>query len=258
MTPPNLPKAHDGGTTCGARKRQGPGVCKQVAGWGTDHVGAGRCKLHGGATPIKHGLRSTIERPDIRQLVEHYLADPDPLNLMPELAKLRALADNYINRHSAAEKALLAWHASWGHNAEGVGLLAGIEVAGELLLDPALLAEFEAEFRKRWAERVDLNQKPRQLPDLAAAGDLFAKAAKVAETIHKMRQEGSITMAAAYRAMEQMAMGVMAAAGETIPDAAQRTAFLEACQRHWGPGPGGTIGGGGAGPGQGHRLLPAP
>ncbi len=36
---------------CGARKR-GPveGNCRRPAGWGTDHVGAGRCKLHGGKT----------------------------------------------------------------------------------------------------------------------------------------------------------------------------------------------------------------
>lgn len=35
---------------CGARKRQGEGVCGQAAGWGTSHPGTGRCKLHGGST----------------------------------------------------------------------------------------------------------------------------------------------------------------------------------------------------------------
>lgn len=35
---------------CGAAKRQGSGTCTQPAGWGTDHVGVGRCKLHGGRT----------------------------------------------------------------------------------------------------------------------------------------------------------------------------------------------------------------
>lgn len=37
---------------CGGRKRDGSdGTCTRPAGWGTDHVGIGRCKLHGGNTP---------------------------------------------------------------------------------------------------------------------------------------------------------------------------------------------------------------
>jgi hypothetical protein len=47
---------------CGAKTRAG-GRCKQTAGWGTDHVGEGRCKLHGGAAKrgadsprFKHGM----------------------------------------------------------------------------------------------------------------------------------------------------------------------------------------------------------
>lgn len=35
---------------CGAKTRSG-GPCVQVAGYGTDHVGIGRCKFHGGSTP---------------------------------------------------------------------------------------------------------------------------------------------------------------------------------------------------------------
>ncbi|MBU0609034.1 MAG: hypothetical protein KKI08_14200 [Armatimonadetes bacterium] len=45
--------------TCGAQTRTG-GACGRPAGWGTKHPGAGRCKLHGGATPVKHGIYSKI------------------------------------------------------------------------------------------------------------------------------------------------------------------------------------------------------
>lgn len=38
------------GHVCGAKKRGG-GLCKLRAGHGTDHVGIGRCKHHGGCTP---------------------------------------------------------------------------------------------------------------------------------------------------------------------------------------------------------------
>jgi hypothetical protein len=43
---------------CGAKTRGG-GECRKQAGWGTEHVGAGRCRLHGGNTPdgAKHGSR---------------------------------------------------------------------------------------------------------------------------------------------------------------------------------------------------------
>lgn len=37
------------------------GTCTRPAGWGTDHVGIGRCKLHGGSTP-SHVKAATIEK----------------------------------------------------------------------------------------------------------------------------------------------------------------------------------------------------
>jgi hypothetical protein len=37
--------------TCNARKRNGEGYCGRPAGWGTDHLGVGRCKMHGGNMP---------------------------------------------------------------------------------------------------------------------------------------------------------------------------------------------------------------
>lgn len=49
---------------CRAKTRAGT-PCQLPAGWGTDHPGEGRCKLHGGRTPrgadsphFKHGQRS--------------------------------------------------------------------------------------------------------------------------------------------------------------------------------------------------------
>lgn len=35
---------------CGAKTRAGT-PCRHEAGWGTDHLGTGRCKLHGGLSP---------------------------------------------------------------------------------------------------------------------------------------------------------------------------------------------------------------
>lgn len=68
MTLENADSDH-GRKICGAKKRQGEGVCTRPAGWGTEHVGIGRCKLHGGST-ITHVKSAQIEqaREDCRRL----------------------------------------------------------------------------------------------------------------------------------------------------------------------------------------------
>jgi hypothetical protein len=83
---------------CGRRGKRGI-PCKLPAGWGTDHVGQGRCKLHGGTSRIKHGRYSTILRPAIKQrLDELERLDQHPLVLRPELKLLRALVIDFIER----------------------------------------------------------------------------------------------------------------------------------------------------------------
>jgi hypothetical protein len=39
------------GPFCGGKLRKKDGTCEQPAGWGTEHQGTGRCKLHGGCAP---------------------------------------------------------------------------------------------------------------------------------------------------------------------------------------------------------------
>lgn len=91
--------------TCGVDKRQGEGTCSLPAGWGTDHVGEGACKLHGGVgmkgkdnPNFKHGLfsdhldekdRETIE------LLEEY-GDADKLDSLINwrLARLRRAVES--------------------------------------------------------------------------------------------------------------------------------------------------------------------
>jgi hypothetical protein len=49
MKVPPSETAH-GPSKCNGKKHQGEGLCTQRAGWGTPHLGIGRCKLHGGNT----------------------------------------------------------------------------------------------------------------------------------------------------------------------------------------------------------------
>src|SRR5690606_32990598 len=49
---------------CGARSRTTGRPCKHIAGFRTDHVGTGKCFLHGGRTPShnKHSITVEVER----------------------------------------------------------------------------------------------------------------------------------------------------------------------------------------------------
>lgn len=67
--------------SCGRNNRAG-NPCGRPAGWGTDHAGAGACKLHGGTTPSgrKHAAfltaRQQLERLTLEPLTPEQYIDP--------------------------------------------------------------------------------------------------------------------------------------------------------------------------------------
>mgnify|MGYP001172356705 FL=1 len=69
---------------CGAKTRAGT-PCRKPAGWGTDHPGDGRCKLHAGCSPrgadhpnFKHGERSKYFDPSMVVGFEEFKAALGP------------------------------------------------------------------------------------------------------------------------------------------------------------------------------------
>lgn len=61
MTAATSNNGRDKGRYCGAKKRQSEGTCTRPAGWGTEHPGIGRCKLHGGKTPDHNKAANVIK-----------------------------------------------------------------------------------------------------------------------------------------------------------------------------------------------------
>jgi hypothetical protein len=84
MTTVAVPSSHDTDRYCGARTRSG-GSCRRPSGWGTDHVGAGRCKLHGGSSPS--GRKAARRKQAERAVVTYGL----PRDVPPEQALLEEL-----------------------------------------------------------------------------------------------------------------------------------------------------------------------
>jgi hypothetical protein len=89
---------------CNGKKSDGS-ECKRPAGWGTDHAGTGRCKLHGGASvkgiespTYKHGRYSKYAPPTLQEQIQD-LDNYDVLELVDELQTQRALIASYIERY---------------------------------------------------------------------------------------------------------------------------------------------------------------
>lgn len=73
-------------TTCNAHtKGKGTKLCSKQAGWGTDHLGYGRCKLHGGSLPNhRENAKRLIAKEGVRAFAL-------PLNIDPKDALLEEL-----------------------------------------------------------------------------------------------------------------------------------------------------------------------
>jgi hypothetical protein len=80
--------------------------CRNRAGKNTEHLGVGRCNVHGGNAPIKTGQTrryANISSPRVRELLEEHAEAPNPLDLLPELAAARALLQDFIERTAEDE-----------------------------------------------------------------------------------------------------------------------------------------------------------
>jgi hypothetical protein len=228
--------AHDSSSpagVCGAQKRQGVGECARPAGWGTDHVGQGRCKLHGGSNPLKHGRYSTIQRPRIRALIEEHEADPNPLNTLPELAAARALFQDWVDRYEEHTDALLAWHASWRlrnaispDHADALRRVIDAreaDVAEEFADDEDGIPEGVRDDLVKARETVDAltagdDAKPRRVLDLADAVGHTEAITRIVERIEKVRAGNHVT----YEQLRRFLFALDRVLDVRVPDARVR------------------------------------
>lgn len=218
--------------TCGAKNRAGS-PCKQPAGWGTDHPGQGRCKLHGGKSLVKHGRYSTIQRPRIKELLQQFENDPNPLDLLPETQLLRALITDFIERWDHYTDLTHTWHAMYT-KAYRDAVDEWREKMIQLLEDGGYENTTTADLPPVPDPADYAPEKPRQLLDITAAATLVDKVGAMIDRIEKHKREGAITLDTLNRVLEQLGVEVVHAAQEVIRDAATRAALLHAIERRWG------------------------
>lgn len=162
-------------TMCGAqlRNKERGRLCQQPKGYKTHHPGDGKCWLHGGLTPIKHGLNSLIQHGRLRDLIQKIKElDQTTMDLEPEVILMRAMVIDFVNRYDDFVDALMTW--------------------------------YNAIDEKNKA--ADLPPIPRRYPELEDAAKLIEGTSRIVERMHKVQREGSITLDVFRSVMTQMGM----------------------------------------------------
>jgi hypothetical protein len=213
---------YGGDNPCGAQVRSNDAkydVCMMPAGYRTDHVGEGRCYLHGGNALVKSGRYSKILKVELQEAIERHANDPDVLNMEPELATARALFEDFINRYDENSEALLAWHLSYKDvqiTPERHKLIQFIIKAAEQhFADLAGQGEEVEEWKKVWlkeaktlaykiGESLSENRKPPYIMDIADGYKFLAEITKIVERIEKVRAQNAISRRNFLRVMSEM------------------------------------------------------
>lgn len=174
------------GPFCGAKRANREEKCKQPAGWRTEHPGEGRCRFHGGSAPIKHGRYSTIMHNRVR-------------DRMDELARLETNV---------------------------------LDLQPEALLLRALTVEYVNNYDEfieallAWYAEPDCKQKPRRVMDISDASHLVEAISRIVERIHKIQNEGAVSLSTFARVTEQM--------GLIVAKHVKDETILDTIEKEWG------------------------
>lgn len=217
--------------TCGAKGKQSGQPCKRPAGWGTDHPGSGKCKLHGGSTPAPTGRYASIARPRVQELLKKFEADPDPLNLLPEVQVLRALLHDYIDRFDQQDQMLTRWNLSFEKGFQSDWNEWWRTVRAETIesqddLSDTLLAQMP--------DPMDfLPSKPLRMADITEVASLINQVGVQVERIRKAREGKTFDMGTVDRLWTAMSAHLTQALLEVIEDDELRSRLHTAVAEKW-------------------------
>src|SRR5580765_7991340 len=91
---------------------KGP-YCRQPAGKRTDHLGVGRCWLHGGMNRVQTGRYSRIKQTELADAIAEHEEDPAIYDTSSEIAALRAILVDYINNYDDHTQRMIDWQMSF-------------------------------------------------------------------------------------------------------------------------------------------------
>lgn len=162
-----------------------------------------------------------MKREQLRSLIEQHEADPDPLNIFPELAAARALFQDYIDRYEQWSAALIAWHQSFqvqrpiqpdkaeafleviDNYEEAIAMQSELTERQQKCL--ALAREFVSAMREPSG-----NNKPHQILDIGDAYRILSEVTKIVARIENVRAANAISRPDLIRVMTEMSRVVQA------------------------------------------------
>lgn len=189
---------------CRARNVKREKYCRARAGQGTDHLGQGRCKNHGGMVPIVHGRYSEVVRGNLGEHLDRLELEDDKerLDVLPEATLLRGLTMDAAERWTEFHEAIIAWNKA------------------------------EA------AECAESGKRPKfiNVPDITSLAELAKKTAEIVNMVHKQRSANAISMSDFLRLMTAMAQVVMEESEKTLKGRIPQQKideFLNGIQEKW-------------------------
>jgi len=177
-------KKHCGHTT------QDGSPCTKVKGYGTDHLGEGRCKFGGGGgkgkpsgRPPTHGLFRKLKSPALKKWLDNMEeTEFDTMNLEPAARMLWGLTMDFVERYSDSTDALIVWHNLKESSIDDI--FKSLETRNVKKLREGLISL-----------RSTMSRRPDRILDITAASQLVDKIGKTVERIHKIQSERTITAA---------------------------------------------------------------
>lgn len=237
---------------CGSLLRDGSGdTCKLPAGYQTDHYGRAACYLHGGNNDLGnrvsvHDRYKSITTPRIKEYLKHFEQVEDPTNLEPELALLRSLLVDFVNRYDLFTDALLSWNNSftprfapafrqyeterafWQEKYEE-----WVQAYGESLEDLPPNCPVPS-MPPAPPKPVDFSGKPTQVADVLSTAKYISSIGDLVTKINKSREEGTITLDTLRITLQRFGAELVSSLMEVLPDDDDlQSSILEATERRW-------------------------
>jgi len=136
------------------------------------YTGGVRGNRGGTGRPITHGRYSQLRHERLRDLIAQHGADPDPLNILPELAAARAMFQDFVDRYQQFSDALIAWHDSYR------------------------------------AGNPDQPARPMQILDIAYAVKIVSEVTRMVKRIEDIRSQDAVSRPELFRILQEMGRGV--------------------------------------------------